>query len=200
MAEFEGIIDYLNGIGLIDPNRVGIVGFSATGPGVGYAIAHSKYRFGAAVLSSTNDAGYFTYLSMFNLDGAMPRFEPINGGAPFGPGLASWLREAPEFSLDKVSTAMRLEANSSFDVLALWEWFVGFRRLGKPVEMVFMPDADHVVIRPEDRVVSQGGAVDWFDFWLKGEEDPAPAKREQYVRWRELRRGQEEARKNKANR
>jgi dipeptidyl aminopeptidase/acylaminoacyl peptidase len=191
MAEFEGIIDYLNAMGLIDPNRVGIVAFSATGPGVGYAIAHSKYRFGAAVLSSTNDAGYFTYLSMFNLDGAMPRFEPINGGAPFGPGLASWLKEAPEFSLDKVSTAMRLEPNSGFDVFALWEWFVGFRRLGKPVEMVFMPDADHVVTRPQDRIISQGGAVDWFDFWLEGEEDPAPAKAQQYARWRELRKLQD---------
>jgi len=29
--------------------------------------------------------------------------------------------------------------------------------------------------------------VDWFCFWLKGEEDPDPAKAEQYKRWRELR-------------
>jgi hypothetical protein len=29
--------------------------------------------------------------------------------------------------------------------------------------------------------------VDWFCFWLKGEEDPGPAKAEQYARWRELR-------------
>jgi hypothetical protein len=29
--------------------------------------------------------------------------------------------------------------------------------------------------------------VDWFCFWLKGEEDPDPDKAEQYKRWRELR-------------
>jgi hypothetical protein len=29
--------------------------------------------------------------------------------------------------------------------------------------------------------------VDWFCFWLKGEEDPDPAKASQYARWRELR-------------
>ena len=29
--------------------------------------------------------------------------------------------------------------------------------------------------------------VDWFVFWLKGEEDPDPAKAETYARWRELR-------------
>ena len=158
MAEFEGIIDYLNGIGLIDPNRIGIVAFSATGPGVGYALTHSKYRFGAAVLADTDDAGYLTYLSYFNLNGATQRFEPINGGPPFGASLASWLREAPEFSLDKVNTAIRLEPNSGPSVLPLWEWFVGFRRLGKPVEMVFMPDTGHVATRPQDRIVSQEGA------------------------------------------
>jgi hypothetical protein len=81
----------------------------------------------------------------------------------------------------------------------LWEWYVGFRRLGKPVEMVFMPDAGHVVIRPQDRVVSQGGAVDWFDFWLKGEEDQDPAKTKQYARWRELRKLQEQNEKKSAN-
>ena len=34
--------------------------------------------------------------------------------------------------------------------------------------------------------------VDWFRFWLKGEEDPDPAKAEQYKRWRELRKMQVE--------
>jgi hypothetical protein len=29
--------------------------------------------------------------------------------------------------------------------------------------------------------------VDLFCFWLKGEEDPDPAKAEQYKRWRNLR-------------
>jgi hypothetical protein len=34
--------------------------------------------------------------------------------------------------------------------------------------------------------------VDWFCFWLKGEEDADPSKAEQYGRWRELRKLQEE--------
>jgi hypothetical protein len=36
-------------------------------------------------------------------------------------------------------------------------------------------------------MISQQGDVDWFCFWLKGEEDPDPGKTEQYKRWRELR-------------
>jgi hypothetical protein len=34
--------------------------------------------------------------------------------------------------------------------------------------------------------------VDWFRFWLKEEEDPEPAKAEQYKRWRELKKMQEQ--------
>jgi hypothetical protein len=33
--------------------------------------------------------------------------------------------------------------------------------------------------------------VDWYRFWLKGEEDPDPSKAEQYKRWRELRKLQD---------
>jgi hypothetical protein len=41
-------------------------------------------------------------------------------------------------------------------------------------------------------MASQGGSVDWFRFWLKGEEDPDPAKKEQYERWRGLKKMQDE--------
>jgi len=37
----------------------------------------------------------------------------------------------------------------------------------------------------------QQGNLDWFRFWLKREEDPVPAKAEQYVCWREMRKVQE---------
>jgi hypothetical protein len=43
--------------------------------------------------------------------------------------------------------------------------------------------------KPQERLASQGGTVDWFRFWLQGYEDADPAKAEQYRRWRELREG-----------
>jgi dipeptidyl aminopeptidase/acylaminoacyl peptidase len=188
MVTFEGIINSLNQAGLIDPNRIGIVAFSATGPGVAYAIAHSKYHFRAAVLCDTDDAGYFAYISMFNVNGGLTQqFESLNGGPPFGRGFASWVQDAPEFSVNRINTAIRLEPHSAMTTLLLWEWFVGYRRLGKPVEMNFIPNAGHVATRPQDRMLSQGGSVDWFDFWLRDETDRDPVKRAQYLRWRALR-------------
>jgi len=73
------------------------------------------------------------------------------------------------------------------DVLEQWEWFTVLRRMGKPVDFVYLPDAVHLVVKPWERMIAQHVLVDWFRFWLKGEEDPDPAKAEQYARWRELR-------------
>jgi len=68
-----------------------------------------------------------------------------------------------------------------------WEWFAALRELRKPVEMVMLKDGEHDLVKPWERMVSQQGNVDWFCFWLKSEEDPDPAKADQYARWRELR-------------
>lgn len=55
------------------------------------------------------------------------------------------------------------------------------------MDLIDLPQATPVLDRPSDRLASERGNVDWFCFWLKGEEDPDPKKANQYVRWRELR-------------
>jgi dipeptidyl aminopeptidase/acylaminoacyl peptidase len=57
----------------------------------------------------------------------------------------------------------------------------------KPVEMWIYPDEYHEKIQPKHRLSVYDRNVDWFRFWLKGEEDPAPGKKDQYDRWRKLR-------------
>jgi len=57
---------------------------------------------------------------------------------------------------------------------------------------VLTQEETHPLTNPAQRLVSQGGTVDWFDFWLNGHEDPDPAKAEQYARWRELKKLQQQ--------
>jgi hypothetical protein len=52
--------------------------------------------------------------------------------------------------------------------------------------MYVFADEYHVKWHPAHRLAIYERAIDWFDFWLNGREDPAPAKREQYSRWRAL--------------
>jgi hypothetical protein len=55
------------------------------------------------------------------------------------------------------------------------------------VDLIMLQAGTHVMTNPTQRLASETSNVDWFRFWLKGEEDSDPQKAEQYVRWRRLR-------------
>jgi hypothetical protein len=63
--------------------------------------------------------------------------------------------------------------------------------LKKPVELVYLPEGNHQLVRPWERLVSQQGCVDWLDFWLQSKESTNPAQPDEYLRWRGLRKLQE---------
>src|ERR1700691_4243554 len=91
--------------------------------------------------------------------------------------------------MDKVETPLQVVAIDfgSPRVLYMWEAYVALRVLKKPVDFIILTDDQHELTNPAARMASQGGSLDWFRFWLKGEEDPDPAKTGQYARWRQLR-------------
>jgi len=188
MAAYEGAIDDLDHRGLIDRNRVGIIGFSRTCLYVTYTLTHSKYKFVAAAIADGMDGGYFQYLALSNNSPPWANeFDLVNGAPPFGDGLPLWMRRSPAFSMEKVQTPLRIQAIGASSLLTEWEWFSGLSRLKKPVDMIYIPDGAHLLEKPWERMVSQQGNVDWFCFWLKGEEDSDPGKSEQYARWYQLR-------------
>jgi dipeptidyl aminopeptidase/acylaminoacyl peptidase len=176
------VIHDLNERGLIDPDRVGISGFSRTVWFVSYLLTHAtEPKFRAAVLTDGIDGGYFEYIA-----GRLTEFNEDNGGkSPFGPeGLELWMKESPSFHLDRVCIPLRLV--SIEDRLAQWEWFAAGKIQQKPVELVEIPGGSHMLERPWDRQIAMQGIVDWFRFWLQDSADPDPDKREQYSRWEKL--------------
>jgi len=184
VAVYEGAIDTLDRKGLIDRDRVGIIGFSRTCLSVKYMLTRDAYRFAAASVTDGLDGGYFQYISYPQ---AMQTIEALNGAPPFGSGFQSWLKRSPGFSIDSVRTPLRIVALNPGSLLGEWEWFAALTRLGKRVEMVAIRDGTHELQRPWDRIVSQEQNVDWFDFWLNEKEDQDAAKVEQYARWRKMR-------------
>jgi len=190
---FEALIDSLETRGLVDEKRIGIMGWSRTGFHVRYALAFSRRHFAAAAVTDGLDSSYFDYISVINFHPTTGEaLEQMNGGVPWQGTWSSWLERSTGFNLQRVETPARLIGFGPHSILSNWEWFIGLRYLGKPVELVWLPYAEHSPVRPNERLVSQQGNVDWFCFWLKDEEDPDPAKAEQYKRWRELRKLQEE--------
>jgi dipeptidyl aminopeptidase/acylaminoacyl peptidase len=189
VSAYEGAVDFLDSEGLIDRERVGIMGFSRTCWYVKYALTHSRFPYAAVSVSDGIDMGYFSYAAMANRAYPGNEIDQIMGATPSGVGMERWIAESPGFSIDKVSSAipLRMVASYALDVLVEWEWFSMMKRLQKPVDMVVFLDGVHLLEKPLNRMISQGGNVDWFDFWLNGHEDPDREKAEQYDRWRKLR-------------
>jgi len=183
---YESSIDYLSDRGIIDRARVGIQGWSRSGLWVSFLLTHSQYEFAAASLTESLDNGWWSYLCCQNVEA-----ELSNGAAPFGGGFDSWRRLAPSFNLDQIRTPVFMWNQ---DPTSLWDWYIGLRRLGKPVEYWGLPSATHELTMLGQRLRANELLVDWFDFWLNGREDMKARKRPQYARWREFRIQASEAR------
>jgi len=193
VSGYEAGVEKLVADGMVDPRRIGIVGFSRTCSYVLAALTRSSLRFTAASITDGVNNGYLQYITRVDTAGnSIPQDAAgVIGASPFGEGLQRWLSQSPEFNMEKVKTPLQVVALGRPDVLFMWEPYAALKFLNKPVDLIMLRQGTHVLTNPSERLVSQGGTVDWFRFWLKGEEDRDPAKAEQYARWHELRKLQE---------
>jgi dipeptidyl aminopeptidase/acylaminoacyl peptidase len=185
---FRGAIEQLSSEGLIDADKVGLIGFSATAWYVEDALIRDPKRFAAATIADGIDISYLQYrLWGVSSPALAGEFEKIIGAKPIGDGLTLWCKLAPGFHLDAVQAPLRVEAIGPYSILSEWELYSSLRQEGKPVDLIYFPEGQHIHQRPQERLASQQGDVDWFRFWLQGLEDPDPSKREQYRAWEKMR-------------
>jgi hypothetical protein len=192
---YEAAVDQLTSEGLVDPEKIGMIGFSRSCYYVMEVLTTGSLHLKAASITSGWMVTYLQYIEAIGPDtGATVAHEANSmiGAAPFGMGLQQWLKQSPGFNLDKVTAPLLVVAvEGPPSLLAMWEPYAGLRYLNRPVDLLMLNTDEHVLTNPAGRMASQGGSVDWFRFWLKGEEDPDPIKTEQYTRWHGLRKLQE---------
>jgi dipeptidyl aminopeptidase/acylaminoacyl peptidase len=182
---YRSAVEHLSEAGLIDPSRVGAVGFSASCWLVETALVSAPHLFAAATIADGIDNSYMEY---HFVDLALrEQMEKTNGAKPSGEGLKTWFGVAVGFHLDKVQTPVRIEAINPLSLLCEWELYSSLRVQNKPVDLIYFPQGTHIHQRPLERLESQQGDIDWMRFWLQTYEDPDPAKRSQYLRWEKLR-------------
>ena len=185
---YESAVEQLSRDGLIDSSRIGIIGFSRTVFYVLEALTTSRIHFQAASITDGINLGYVDYLhSVGPSDGYRREAEAMMGSRPIGSGLLEWIKKAPLFNMDRVTTPLRVVATRSGSLMEMWEPYALLEAMRKPVDLIVLNSTEHVVTDPKIRLAAQGGNVDWFRFWLQGYEDPDPAKVDQYQRWRQLR-------------
>jgi len=193
-AGYKAAVDRLEAEGLIDPERAGIIGFSRTSFYVVQTLTASSLRLKAASITDGVMEDYLQYLTTVDMPGnaIANEADAMIGARPFDEGLQTWIQRSPLFNIDKVTAPLLVVGTGPASLLFMWGPYAAMRYLHKPVDLVLLNTNQHVLTNPAERIASQGGSVDWFRFWLQGYEDPDPTKKEQYGRWRELRKLQEE--------
>lgn len=194
LAQVEGAVDALIERGIADPERIGLMGFSRYGMYTQYILAFSSRRFAAATIADSVSQTPYCYSLLYGTKypGGMAGIDRDRDfttiGAPlWGDGVQRWVDRSPLFHLDRIRTPTRYELYGATRVPCTWEYFAIQRRHQRAVEMFHIPTGSHNLKAPRAVYASKQGNVDWYAFWLKGEEDPAPEKAEQYARWRKLR-------------
>lgn len=190
MHGFISGIHHLSSAGIIDPNRVGIMGHSRAEWHVEYTLAFSGFPFAAAIVDDGIDSGYFEAGLMGWAD-----VEGRNGTEPFGTGMQGWLENSPTFNVEHIRSPLLMTVTDSFDgkaapVVMQWEMFSRLRHLNKPVELYVIPHIErgsHELQNPTQLLALQERAMDWWLYWLKDERDPSESKRQQYAAWDRLR-------------
>lgn len=114
-------------------------------------------------------------------------------GGDFWKNTSAWLEHETTFNLNRVRAPVLFTLHGS-ERAPHAEYFAldiigAFRINKKPLEYVFFPQAEHPLLRPQERYAAIELVVDWMRFWLNGE---YPSDRERAERWVPLRKQQDE--------
>ena len=183
-------IQYLIETGVADPARLGISGQSHGGWLGPLVMTRAKKIFRASSFAEGDGDEVVVYEEM---PGQLNRevHDEVNGGSLYD-SPQRYLDLSPNLHFAGVSSANLFEAGARSSALLMLALGKASRRVGLPTEVIVYPKTGHNVQIPRLQRESAERNLDWFRFWLKGEEDPDPAKAEQYARWRALRRLQEQ--------
>lgn len=190
----RGAIEALVAEGWVDRDRVGIMGWSATGVRVLNLVTFTDVPIRAATMMD-GDANtlYSMTITYAVRDGTQATKEEANEGGPYGATRSNWIRNDPSLNTECIRAALRIESYGA-EPKNNWDVYALMRRQYKPVELIKFPDGAHALGQPMDRIISLQGNLDWFRFWLKGEKrsellipgETAENLREQYQRWEQM--------------
>jgi dipeptidyl aminopeptidase/acylaminoacyl peptidase len=187
MASLETAAKMLDEMGIIDSKRKGLTGLSYGAEITIFTISHSDLFQAAACSSDSARDPIFYYLAHNRWH---QQFKKWGLGLPEGETAPRWRELSPALNAARVRAPLLIQAADEEYLYGL-QFYTALRELEKPVEMIIFADEGHIKNQPKHRYEIYQRNVDWFTFWLKGEEDPDPAKTDQYKRWRELKKLQE---------
>ena len=165
-GDFQDImagVDYLIARGVVDSDRLAIMGWSYGGYITSWAITQT-HRFRAACVG----AGVTNPVS-FNGTSDIPSFVPDYFGGEFWDDLEAYRQHSPALNAKGVRTPTLIQHGDQDVRVPLGqgrEFYNALRRQGVPVEMVIYPRQGHAIDEPRLLMDVRRRAVAWIERWL----------------------------------
>lgn len=182
LAGIKSAIDLVERRG-VDRKRVGVGGFSFGASVAMWTAYHSDLIAAASLATPAMTASYYWQRALKG-DAFKENLKRVWGlGAP-GETPEQWRRISPSHNLTRLRFPLLMQLPEQ-EYLVAPEYFVPLMESGVPIEVHVFPDAPHYKMQPRRRLAIYQRNLDWFRFWLLGEE-AGGERAAQFERWRRL--------------
>jgi len=165
VLDLQAAMDYVVSIGLADPGRLGVGGWSYGGI-LTDAIIAKDHRFKAA----TSGAGTAFPLGLYGVDQYIVQYDE-EIGAPWKVGLDPWIRISYGFlHADQISTPtlfMGGEKDFNVPLVGGEQMYQALSSLGVPTQLVVYPNSNHGITRPSYQKDRMERYLAWYAKYLK---------------------------------
>ena len=161
-------VDHLIKEGLADPDKLGMMGWSAGGHLSSWTLTQTD-RFKAI----STGAGAVNWISMYAESDVQGVREFYLGGKPYD----AWDNFVKESALKYIKNAKTPtlihvgEADQRVPKPQSDELYMALKKLGVPVEYIVYPGMPHGLTEPRYQLVKMVSEFSWFEKWIKGKKD-----------------------------
>jgi dipeptidyl aminopeptidase/acylaminoacyl peptidase len=158
-------VDYLIARGIADPDKLGMMGWSAGGHWSNWTLTHTT-RFKAI----SSGAGAVNWISMYaQTDVQVPR-EFYFKGRPYD-NWDHYVEVSPLKYIKNAKTPTLIhvgEADQRVPMPQSLELHMALKKLGVPTELITYPGMPHGLTNPRYQFVKMASEFSWFEKWIKG--------------------------------
>ncbi|GLH72110.1 prolyl oligopeptidase [Geothrix limicola] len=161
-------VDHLIEMGLADPDKLGMMGWSAGGHLSSWTLTQTD-RFKAI----STGAGAVNWISMYAESDVQSVREFYLGGKPY----EAWDNFIQESALKYIKNAKTPtlihvgEADQRVPKPQSDELYMALKKLGVPVEYLVYPGMPHGLTEPRYQMVKMVAEFNWFQKWIKGQKE-----------------------------
>ncbi len=168
-------VDYLIERGIVHPDSMGIMGWSAGGMLANWALI-STDRFKAI----STGAGAVNWISCYGQSGGGEFREFYLKGTPYD-NWDHYVEESPLKYTKNAKTPTLIhsgENDRNVPISQGQELYTALKKLGVPTEFIVYPNTGHAITDMRYRMVKMQAEFNWFEKWIRGKEG--------WIDWKEM--------------